>query len=526
MFALRAAVVALLLAHGLTGSAWAHASLNTSSPEDGSVVVEAPKALSLTFSEPVSPLVLRLIGPDGSAVVLDRFALKDRTVEIEAPKDLPRGTHVLAWRVVSEDGHPVGGSVVFSIGEASARAPSIEERLDWTATTGLWLSKVMLYVGLFFGVGGVVATRALMPGIPDARRAMAAALAFGALGAVLSAGFQGLDALAAPAARFFDPVVWSAGIGTTYGLTLGAALLAFAVAAFALAGTGPVGTGCAIAALLVAGVSLASSGHASAAQPQWLMRPSVFLHAVAIAVWIGALAPLGLALKRRRPGANVALRRFSRAIPPFVAVLVATGIVLALVQVERPSALLDTAYGRILLLKLALLTGLFALAAINRWRLTGPAESEHPSAIRALAGSIAIETLIVLAILGTVAIWRFTPPPRALSAGAEPVTAHLHAADAMARLTVTPGRAGPVAVSAAISAGDSSALDAKEVTFVFSKPEAGIEPFKRKALKGEGGTWSADGVTLPLPGVWRVRIDVLVSDFKLVRLDGDMRLAP
>ena len=66
--------------------------------------------------EPVSPLVLKLILPDGQARALDGFVLRDRTLEIATPDGLGPGTHVLTWRVVSEDGHPVAGSTIFSIG--------------------------------------------------------------------------------------------------------------------------------------------------------------------------------------------------------------------------------------------------------------------------------------------------------------------------------------------------------------------------------------------------------------------------
>ena len=40
-----------------------------------------------------------------------------------APREWRRGTHVLSWRVISADGHPVGGSVMFSVG-----APSTQSR--------------------------------------------------------------------------------------------------------------------------------------------------------------------------------------------------------------------------------------------------------------------------------------------------------------------------------------------------------------------------------------------------------------
>ena len=502
------------------GTAWAHASLNVAEPADGAVVATAPGRYALTFSEPVSPLSLRLVRPDGSSVPLDRFAVTGNVVAIEAPGGLGRGTHVLSWRVVSADGHPIGGSVVFSIGEASASPPQVTEDIDWTVRGWLWLGKAALYVGLFVGIGGVFARRILIPSADAGGRVIIAALAIGAAGAIVSLGFQGLDALGAPAGRIMEPAVWSAGMATSYGSTIVAALAAFALAGFA-------GRAAAVAAWLLAGGALALSGHASAAAPQWLMRPAVFLHAVSIGAWVGALAPLGLALRRNEPGATEALSRFSKAIPAIVAVLVLAGAALSVVQVERPAALLDTAYGQVFLTKLALLAGLFLLAAANRWFLTPSVAAGAPSASSRLARSIAVETLLVLLVFGVASLWRFTPPPRALAtAAAVPVMAHIHTPRAMADLTVTPGRAGQVAVSAIIMTGEFDPLDAREVTFVFSNPKAGIEPFRRRAEKLADGTWRAAGVVLPLAGEWSLRVDMLISDFEIARLEGSIAIRP
>lgn len=509
------------------GAVWSHASLNATDPPDGGVLETAPQLYSLTFSEPVSPLSLRLVKPGGSSISLDRFVVRSNVVEIEAPGELGRGTHVLSWRVVSEDGHPVGGSVVFSIGEASAQTPMVEEQIAWTVRFWLWASKLAFYVGLFIGIGGVFARCILMPGADAGGRIVAAALALGAVGAIVSLGFQGLDALGAQASRLAEPVVWSTGYGTSYGRTVIAALAAFALAGVAIAMNGFAARAAAVAAWLLAGAALALSGHASAASPQWLMRPVVFLHAVAIAIWIGALAPLGLALRRNLPGATRALRRFSRIIPVTVAVLILAGIVLATVQVQEPAALVSTAYGQVFLMKLALLGGLFLLAAVNRWFLTAPVEAGDPSATRRLVRFIATETLVVLLIFGVAAAWRFTPPPRALAAAAAaPATTHIHTVKAMADLTVNPGRAGTVSVSAMIMRGDFGPFDAKEVTFVFSNPTAGIEPFRRHAEKPGDGTWRAADVELPLPGEWSVRVDVLISDFEMARLEGRIEIRP
>lgn len=520
-------VAALMIMAALAGTAAAHASLNSTSPADGAVIEFAPAIYSLTFSEPVAPLSLRIVRPDGSNVPLNKFALRGNVVEISPPSELDRGTHVLSWRVVSADGHPIGGSVVFSIGEPSTVAPVVQETVDWTVRGLLWLSKVALYVGLFIGVGGVFAIRVLMPELFRGGPLFVAAIAIGILGAIVSVGLQGLDALEAPLPRFFDAIVWSTGLGTSYGSTVASALVAFAFGVLGLGIRGLSGGILAVAGLLAAGTSLAISGHASAASPQWLMRPTVFAHVATVAAWIGALVPLGLALHAKDSVAVPALKRFSSAIPAFVALLVLAGAILTVVQVGNPKAVFDTAYGQVFLVKLTLLAGLFARVAANRWVLTKPTESGDPSATRRLVRSIVVETLIALAIFGAVAAWRFTPPPRALAAAAAaPATTHIHTEKAMADLTVIPGRTGKVSVTAMLMTGDFGALDAKDVTFVFSNAKAGIEPFKRKAAKPGDGTWLAENVVLPLPGEWTVRVDILITDFEMARIEGKIQIRP
>lgn len=523
---MRMSLVILFLLTGL-GGAWAHASLTASVPTDGTVVAVAPERFALSFSEPVSPLYLSLLRPDGNALSLDDFALRDRTLEIVAPTRLGKGTHVLSWRVVSEDGHPVGGSVIFSIGAPSGAELIDSAGVDWDVRIGLWASKIALYAGLFFGVGGVFAQRVLMPSLFGSGKVVRIALATGLAGAILSVGFQGLDALGSNTSQLMERAVWETGFATSYGRTVTATVLSIILAALAIPASAMVGRMVATLGLICAALALALSGHASAASPQWLMRPMMFIHALAIAVWIGALFPLALAILNRQPGRVDALRRFSTVIPGFVAALVTAGVVLTAVQVQRPAALFETAYGAVLLVKLFLLACLFLLAAVNRWILTKPAEAGEQVAERRLVRSIAAETLFVFLIFGTVAAWRFTPPPRALAVvAAGPAKIHVHSSKAMADLTVEPGQTGLVSLSAVVMTGDFGPLDAKELTFVLSNPEAGIEPFRRKARRPGDGTWRAEGVALPVPGIWRVRLDILISDFDIARLEGEIKILP
>ncbi|TGQ46000.1 copper resistance CopC/CopD family protein [Mesorhizobium sp. M00.F.Ca.ET.216.01.1.1] len=519
------AMLVLLAVIAVPGAAFAHAALITTDPGDGAVLAQSPTQFSLTFSEPVSPLVLTLVQPDGTPLQLTAFRLSDRMVEIDNPQTLKSGTHVLSWRVISADGHPVGGAVLFSVGAPSAR-PAVNEAVDWDLRSAIWIGKVFLYIGLFLGGGGAFALAWLAQGGHSGQRFVIAAILCGLVATPLSLGLQGLDALGAPLARLAQPVVWQTALDTSFGWTVLIALVALGLGLLSLAGRSGAKL-FALAGLTGAGAALAASGHASAAEPQWLTRPMVFLHGAGIAFWAGALVPLGLAVRRQPAKAGSFLRRFSRAIPFVAAVLAAAGIVLAVIQVQTPAALVGTAYGQLLLVKLVLLVFLFTLAAVNRWKLTAPAEAGETEVQRRLVRSIGIETLIVLAIFGVAAGWRFTPPPRALAiAAAQPASVHIHALKAMADLSITPGHAGPVAASMVIMTGDFGPLDAREVTLVLSKPDSGIGPIKRSATKPGDGSWRVEGLIIPVPGRWMARIDILVSDFEMVKIQAPIDIRP
>ncbi|MDN5004047.1 copper resistance CopC/CopD family protein [Bradyrhizobium sp. GCM10027634] len=516
----RLLVLLLLTATG-AGQALAHAALVSTSPKDGAIVAGQPSELTLAFTEPVSPITLKLIGPDGSASILERSALRDKTLVVTPPAGLRDGTHVLSWRVISEDGHPVSGSVLFSIGAPTA-TPLANEKTDVSVVTAIWFAKVALYLGLFFGVGALAYNARVSPLPPAAERIAGWLMVVGLLAAISSLGLQGLDVLGVPLGEIGKFAPWAAGLHTSFGLTaiIAAATFIVGLASLRVRQKG-LGSVLASLALIGVGAALAASGHASAASPQWLTRSAVFVHATAIAFWAGALIPLAEVLSRRGPGSVDALRRFSRAIPFFVALLVIAGSLLAIIQVETPTALWTTSYGRVLLIKLAMLAGLFGLAIVNRYRFTPPAEAGDFKAMRLLTRSIKIEVVLVLAIFAVAAVWRFTVPPRALAAAkAAPAHIHIHSEKAMVDVSIMPGRAGPVTASIDTMTGEGDVLKAKEIRLMVANPAAGIEPIERQAFQQPDGTWLITDLTLPMAGRWKIDVEILIDDFESVRVSG------
>jgi copper transport protein len=525
---LRIIALIMLAFAALAGSgraAFAHATLIASDPADNSVAAAAPKSFSLTFNQPVAPLVVRLIGPEGRALALERIASEAGRIVIEAPSGLGSGTHALSWRVISQDGHPVSGTVVFSIGAPSAGgAPDAAISIDRPLAVALWSARLTLYAALFFGLGAALFGGWIGPVAGRVTTFATGLIMLGLVAAAISIGLQGADALGTPLGGLRLAAIWRTGFDTSYSTTAIAAMLALIAGLAALHGPARAAGALSLAGLIAAGLALAASGHAATAAPQWLTRPAVFAHVVGVGLWAGSLLPLAMLARSPDTAAlAAALRRFSRAIPLALLALIAAGLALAMVQLGSIEALWTTAYGKVLLIKLVLVAALFALAVLNRYRLTQPALAGDLAAIGHLRRSILAEAALVLAIFGAVALWRFTPPPRALAeAAAAPAATHIHTAKAMADLTITPGRAGQVAASMIIMTGDYAPLDAKEVTLSLANPAAGIEPVRREATRPGDGSWAVNGLSIPAPGRWSVRIDILVSDFEQVTLKGEI----
>ena len=518
-----AALLAVLLCgFGCSTSAFAHASLVSTEPRDGSMVAQAPKKVELRFNEPVTPAVIRLIDAGGRTREDAAVRAVDETITVTLPGVLPQGTQVITYRVISADGHPVGGSMIFSIGMPTSESGRAQTNPASALAVLIWLSRIGLYLGLFVGVGGAFFDAWIAPR-PVRRTTTIAALWIGLFGAVASLGFQGLDLLGLPLSRIQTIPAWRAAFATSLGPSLLTAAVAMGLSLVSRR-RASVSTARVLSALAMAGVgiSLASSGHASAASPQWLARSAVLLHAVGVTYWVGALVPLLAMVRQPTTTLIPMLNRFSRVAVPVVGVLVLTGLVLAIIQLESFHALVDTKYGLILSAKVAVVVVLLGFATLNRFRLTPALQSDSRNT-RPLVRSIAIECILVAAILALVAGWRFTPPPRALAAAAHsPLALQLRSDKAMVQVLVSPGTAGIDNFVLRIMAGDASMMEAKEVTLVLSQPERGIEPFERKATRGGDGTWSAQDVPLPFAGRWRVRIDALVSDFEKVSLEDDL----
>ena len=92
----------------------------------------------------------------------------------------------------------------------------------------------------------------------------------------------------------------------------------------------------------------------------------------------------------------------------------------------------------------------------------------------------------------------------------------------MAKVSVTPGRAGPVQLTLSLSNLSEQPLSAKEVSIDLSNPDAGIEPITKTAVLAADGSWHVDGLTLPVAGTWHITVNALITDFNEANLEGSL----
>jgi copper transport protein len=186
----------------------------------------------------------------------------------------------------------------------------------------------------------------------------------------------------------------------------------------------------------------------------------------------------------------------------------------------------DTAYGRILLVKLAAVAALLALAAMNRFRIT-PALGRKGREEQRLSLSIRAELMLAFIIFGLVGLWRFTPPPRAIVPAPTPsMIVHLHGDRGMAEVVFQPSPPGPTRATITLRTTDDRPLGAKDVRLLVANRAAGIEPIERAATRGRDDVWRTDALVLPAAGRWQVSVEVLISDFEKVMLDDEIELKP
>jgi copper transport protein len=402
-----AAVVAAL---ALPDGARAHAILIGASPATQSRVERPPTEIRLAFNEPVVATsgAIRVLAPDGQTLS-GRATTQDGGRTIVAPVSrLERGSaYTVRWRATGSDGHTPTGVFTFGVGVA---APPPTEAVGASGTT--WRDDVArwaLFGALALLIGPLVVRALVLRGpVPSALERRVHAVTVVAAFLVIDAGIAAFVLRASNALQL-------PALDVLYGdLQPFAEKTRFGVAFLAMTfGFGVVGTllllcwvsdrlelrwpALVLSVALASGLSL--SGHqATEPNASLLTQLADWLHLVAATVWVGGLAALALCVWPCAPG----LRRraflgFSRLAVGLVCVMVLAGAYLAVVRLPELSDLWRTQYGRVLLLKVAIVALALAWGGLHHFVVRRRLEAGRDPRVRpSLLGELSVALVVLL----------------------------------------------------------------------------------------------------------------------------------
>lgn len=165
----------------------------------------------------------------------------------------------------------------------------------------------------------------------------------------------------------------------------------------------------AVVAVGLASLAAASlAGHAWTAPDRWLAVGADVAHLAGVAVWVGGLLALLVALGAPTDRGRLATR-FSALAVAAVPVVVVSGAVSGWQQVRTLDGLTSTAYGRLLLAKVAGVAVMVGLGWVNRSRLV----PQVRRAVAPLTRSLRVEIVVAALVLAVTAALIHQAPARA-----------------------------------------------------------------------------------------------------------------
>lgn len=554
LFALLLAAAALALLQDAPRAS-AHALLARADPPINAALRESPTAITLFMTEPLqreysSVQVLDSGGQRRDIGATEFFELDATRMRVNVLRLTP-GVYTVVWRTLSQiDGHTWNGSYVFSVLNPDGSAPAgagvvVELGRSGPPTAADAAVKAVGFAALFLFVGALAFWLAA-GALPEARGGLVEStvrpmLAIAAALGILTTGYEAVAAaLELGGFGLLDDILFNTRLGlwlhTRWFALIAAALLLTWLARRPRAAA-PEWARRSLAAPAIAwlaSTAAVSHGAALAAGGIW---GALFdaLHLTAAALWIGMLAALIAALWRgrrdagpqRRPSRTLRIalvQRFSLIAAASVPVLLAAGLLGALIQIPDARGLVETDWGAAFIAKLVALLLLFSAAALNAILLRPRSAQGDARAERWFAPMMRIELALAAVVLVITAALTQLPSPVSALPDTEQrdntITRTVARADVLAQITIAPNLVGfnrwEVRLTDAAGAPLDNPVEAVRLRFRYDDPSVG--PVAAPTIAEGDGVFSLEGAYFGLPGRWTVEAE-------LRRASGDDLLA-
>jgi len=418
---MRAVVLAVIAALAFPAVASAHATLRATTPSFRQELRTAPATIRLHFDQRVKvlPGAVRVLSTRGKD-----FAGPVRTSGtdvIATVRPLPRGAYTVRWQAISADSHVVSGVWTFGVRVPAppvtdaygAGGPTIAEHVvRW-----IWFLGIALTIGAL-GLRLVVLRGLAVPRPLERRIAVAAGLgAAVALHAGVAAfSLRAEDALQLPFGRFLygdlSPMAQTRfGVAFVTMTLVFALVLALVYLSWLFDRVELLVPAFVLAVVFVGGLSL--SGHDAVDRgSSWKTEIADWVHLSAASLWIGALATMAILLWRGAPDLRrTAFLRFSRLATVLIALVLGAGVYLSIVRLPRLADLWTTGYGRVLLVKIGLVSLALLWGAFHHFVVRPTLERADDRLGARIGRSLVGESMVGMAVLLVAAILVDSRPP-------------------------------------------------------------------------------------------------------------------
>ncbi|MGG3988384.1 copper resistance CopC/CopD family protein [Bacillus smithii] len=403
----------------------AHAYIIQSSPSENEVLDKGPANVKITFNEAVQPVFHSLKVLDEKGKRVDRG---DGHVEKKHPsiltaslkKNLPKGTYVIRWKVISGDGHPVEGTIPFRIGDGSqSNAPLANETKGYFPKADMILIRWLQYVSYALLIGVIFFQLCILPPQKNSLESFLSRrnllVWISAVGITVSILLSlPLQAKLAADVSWLNAFQFSYVKNTLFYTNFGPVFLAqwillIFLYLFLIKALRHDRSGWLIASWMVGfGLLLTKAfiGHAATAEHRLLALMADFLHLAAASIWLGSLLSICFLLpsslsqqdqEDHKSSYWKAIHRFSVWGMVISAIILATGLYSGSIHVPNWHSVISTTYGRFFLAKVFLFVVMMAFAAYH-W-VRGRKKEKILGRTVWIEFSVGILTLAVAAIL-------------------------------------------------------------------------------------------------------------------------------
>ena len=506
-------VVALLTVLAPAQIASAHAILLTSKPAPSAVLDQSPIEISLFFNEFIDTVFGEIRILDSSGNVIESVKpVRDVANEaiVRAPiSTLEEGTYVVVWRVASADSHPVQGSFAFQIGNTSSDVSAISKyrELERHGLTSLFnVIRWVTYLGVVLLIGGIGLLQAVRTDrlSPRSTLALMGGWVFAALGTLEGLIAYGPHISGLKIYEAVDLSLLLETLTTQYGKMQLARLVLLGIIGALIAVIQFRGTWWwkfgAWASLVGITLTLSLAGHPVATNPVALSIGLDMLHMLAVSLWVGPLLIIvydrNMWLATNESTSAPSLRWFSRTAGFAVPVIVVTGVIQAWLILDGFGQILESRYGRTLIVKVCLVVVLIALGAVSRVAM----QRKQSGSLRQSMGIEVLFGLIILALTSTLVAM----PPKGVLEPA-PLSSTIFQGQMIVELSLTSARIGQSEVHMVVARADGTFVQIEAATARMSMPARNIP--NGPIVLEETGSNHFSGVTeFAYSGEWVIEI--------------------